>query len=288
MVDDIAYRRKMVKAAMKAPYLERDEEQDLAIRWKEADDQEALHQLTVAHMRLVISMAGRFKNYGLSPSDLIQEGHVGLLEAAARFDPERGVRFSTYATWWIRASIQDHVLRNWSIVRGGTSSGQKSLFFNLRRLRARIARTRNTISDPELYTEIANALGVKYNDVATMDSRLSAPDTSLNAPISQADGTSAQKQDFLVSDLPLQDAIVETSVDGERRAAWLHQALNVLNARERMIVRQRRLTEEGATLESLGNRLGISKERVRQIESAALDKLRVALLEKHADPATFI
>ncbi|MHA1189526.1 MAG: RNA polymerase factor sigma-32, partial [Alphaproteobacteria bacterium] len=262
MVDDIAYRRKMVKAAMKAPYLERDEEQDLAIRWKEADDQEALHQLTVAHMRLVISMASRFKNFGLSASDLIQEGHVGLLEAAARFDPERGVRFSTYATWWIRAAIQDHVLRNWSIVRGGTSSSQKSLFFNLRRLRARIARTRNTISDPELYTEIANALGVKYNDVAMMDSRLSAPDTSLNTPISQTDGTSAQKQDFLVSDLPLQDAIVETGVDGERRAAWLHEALDVLNAREQMIVRQRRLTEEGATLESLGNRLGISKERV--------------------------
>ena len=129
----------LIRSAMKAPYLERDEEQKLAIRWKEKHDQDALHRITMAHMRLVIAMAAKFRGFGLPMSDLVQEGHVGLLEAAARFDPEREVRFSTYATWWIRASIQDYVLRNWSIVRGGTSSTQKALFFNLRRLRARLS-----------------------------------------------------------------------------------------------------------------------------------------------------
>ena len=135
-----AARRDMVRIAMNAPYLERDEEHDLAVRWKDAQDQEALHKITTAHMRLVISMASKFRSFGLPMSDLIQEGYVGLLEAAARFEPEREVRFSTYATWWIRASMQDYILRNWSIVRGGTSSAQKSLFFNLRRLRAKLAK----------------------------------------------------------------------------------------------------------------------------------------------------
>ncbi len=288
MVDDSAHRRRLVKAAMRAPYLEREEEHDLAVRWKEASDQDALHRLTVAHMRLVISIASRFRNFGLSLSDMIQEGHVGLLEAAARYEPERGVRFSTYATWWIRASIQDYVLRNWSIVRGGTSSAQKSLFFNLRRLRARIARSDPSVNDAELYTEIARALGVNRQDVALMDSRLSAPDTSLNAPMTESDGTSAQKQDFLESDQPLQDAMVESEIDGERRSIWLHEALDVLNERERMIVRKRRLADDGETLESLGHALGISKERVRQIEAAALEKLRTALLSKNGDPATFV
>ena len=136
---------------MPAPYLERDEEHDLAVRWKAGYDQEALHRLTTAHMRLVISIAARFRHFGLPMGDLIQEGHVGLLEAAARFEPEREVRFSTYATWWIRASIQDYILRNWSIVRGGTSSAQKALFFNLRRLRARLAQGPETLSSVAIY-----------------------------------------------------------------------------------------------------------------------------------------
>src|SRR5688572_32799673 len=140
MPNDSSTPRQMVREAMRAPYLEREEERALAFRWKDQRDQEALHRLTSAHMRLVIAIAARFRHFGLSMSDLIQEGHVGLLEAAARFEPEREVRFSTYATWWIRASIQDYILRNWSIVRGGTSSAQKALFFNLRRLRARLSR----------------------------------------------------------------------------------------------------------------------------------------------------
>ena len=141
-------RRDFVRAAMQAPYLERDEEHDLAVRWRDDQDQAALHRLTAAHMRLVIAIAARFRNFGLPMGDLIQEGHVGLLEAAARFEPDREVRFSTYATWWIRASIQDYILRNWSIVRGGTSSAQKALFFNLRRLRARLAQTQRPAPAP--------------------------------------------------------------------------------------------------------------------------------------------
>jgi RNA polymerase sigma-32 factor len=267
----------IVRAAIAAPYLERDEEHELAVRWSEQRDQQALHKLTSAHMRLVISVAARFRRYGLAMSDLIQEGHVGLLEAAARFDPHRGVRFSTYATWWIRASIQDFILRNWSIVRGGTSSNQKSLFFNLRRLRAKISRSGEPMSSHDLYRELAEAIGVSVNDVANMDSRLSGSDMSLNATLSDDNDQSTQRQDFLVDEAPLPDETVEAVIDSERRTAWLSTAMNVLNERERQIIKSRRLAEEGATLEQLGGELGISKERVRQIESRALEKLRKAL-----------
>src|ERR1700733_1178743 len=174
--------RRMIKMAMAAPYLERAEEHDLAVRWKDHEDRGARNKIATAHMRLVISMAGKFRNFGLPMSDLVQEGYVGLLEAAARFEPEREVRFSTYASWWIRASIQDYILRNWSIVRGGTSSAQKALFFNLRRLRAKLARGAEPLSNSTLYREVSVALGVSEADVAMMDSRLSAPDSSLNAP----------------------------------------------------------------------------------------------------------
>ncbi|MBN9037821.1 MAG: RNA polymerase factor sigma-32 [Rhizobiales bacterium] len=275
----------LVRAAMKAPYLAREEEQELAQRWKSRHDQAALHRITVAHMRLVIAMAGRFRGFGLPMSDLVQEGHVGLLEAAARFEPEREVRFSTYATWWIRASMQDYILRNWSIVRGGTSSAQKALFFNLRRLRARLNRDLPTDHPRiELYRRISSTLGVSEEDVALMDSRLSGPDTSLNAPVSDENGAS-DRMDFLVSDAPLPDEQAEETIDFERRLEWLSDALTALNERELRIIRERRLAEDGATLESLGSRLGISKERVRQIENRALEKLRAALTEAHPEAA---
>ncbi|MEO1067342.1 MAG: RNA polymerase factor sigma-32 [Pseudomonadota bacterium] len=277
-----------VKAAMKAPYLSREEEQDLAVRWKENQDQDAMHRMTQAHMRLVIAMAGKFRNFGLPMSDLIQEGHVGLLEAAARFEPDREVRFSTYATWWIRASIQDYILRNWSIVRGGTSSAQKALFFNLRRLRARLNQTSSQTPDQEIYNEIASAIGVSAKDVALMDSRLSGPDQSLNVPIMEADGGGSDRQDFLVSDEPLQDQLVGDYIDSERRSNWLQRALDVLSDRELKIVKERRLSDDGATLESLGSVLGISKERVRQIENRALQKMKAALLNQNADASSFI
>ena len=281
-------RREFVRAAMQAPYLERDEEHDLAVRWRDDKDQAALHRLTAAHMRLVIAVAARFRNFGLPMSDLIQEGHVGLLEAAARFEPEREVRFSTYATWWIRASIQDYILRNWSIVRGGTSSSQKALFFNLRRLRARLAQTTDQRPRPDIHSEIAKAIGVSASDVALMDSRLSGPDMSLNAPIHESEGGAADRQDFLVDKVPLPDETVTELIDGERRLTWLRSALAVLNERELMIVKERRLQEDGATLESLGESLGISKERVRQIENRALEKLREALLKENPDSGAFV
>lgn len=277
------YSNDIIRAAMKAPYLERHEEQELAIRWKEERDQQAMHQIAVAHMRLVISMASKFRSFGLPVADLIQEGHVGLLEAAARFEPEREVRFSTYATWWIRAQMQDYVLRNWSIVRGGTSSAQKSLFFNLRRLRARIAKTGQSISTSDTYAEISAALGVSEADVALMDARLSGPDTSLNAPAGSDETATAEKMDFLVSDDPLPDETTSAMIDREKRDSWLQKALGVLNERELLIIRQRRLTDDGATLESLGQELGISKERVRQIENRALEKLKSSLISENPE-----
>jgi RNA polymerase sigma-32 factor len=274
--------RSFIRTAMRAPYLQRDEERDLAVRWKEQRDQQALNLITLAHMRLVISMAAKFRHFGLPMGDLVQEGHVGLLEAAARFEPEREVRFSTYATWWIRASMQDYILRNWSIVRGGTSSSQKALFFNLRRLRARLANGAEPLSSHALYHEVSVALGVPEADVAMMDSRLSAPDSSLNAPLADENG-SAERQDFLVDDEPLPDEVVGRTIDLERRADWLRSALSSLNDRELRIIMQRRLTEDGATLEQLGSSLGISKERVRQIEVRAMEKLKAALVEQNPE-----
>src|SRR5438270_5746785 len=276
-------RRQFVKAAMAAPFLERGEEHALAVRWKEQRDEVALHQLASAHMRLVIALAARFRHYGLPMADLIQEGHVGLLEAAARFEPEREVRFSTYATWWIRASIQDYILRNWSIVRGGTSSAQKALFFNLRRLRAKLAQDRsNGGGNSAMFATIAKAIGVSSADVELMDTRLSGPDVSLNGPVIESDNQgSAERVDFLVDDKPLPDETVGETIDSTRRVRWLNDALMSLSDRELRIVRERCLNEESSTLESLGNRLGISKERVRQIENRALEKLRRALEERY-------
>jgi RNA polymerase sigma-32 factor len=270
---------------MNAPFLTRDEEHELAVNWKSCGDQAALHQLATAHMRLVIAIASRFRHFGLPANELIQEGHVGLLEAAARFDPHREIRFSTYATWWIRASIQDFVLRNWSIVRGGTSSSQKALFFNLRRLRAKLNRGTEQISDEAMFIEIAGAVGVSVEDVRTMNTRLSGADSSLNAPLSDGEG-STERQDFLVATGPLPDEIVSELIDGDRRLNWLQQALKVLSERELQIVKERRLDDEAATLEAIGHKLGISKERVRQIESRAMEKLKAALLADHPEAVT--
>jgi RNA polymerase sigma-32 factor len=212
-------------------------------------------------------------------ADLVQEGTVGLLEAAARFEPEREVRFSTYATWWIRAAVQDHILRNWSIVRGGTSSAQKALFFSLRRLRSRLSVAGPPQQLGSLHRDIAEAIGVSEADVALMDSRLSGPDLSLNAPLGDRDQQSGgERLDFLVDGNPLPEETVTETIDGERRERSLRSALKVLSEREFNILRARRLAEETVTLEALGARLGISKERVRQIENRAIEKLRRELV----------
>ncbi|MEM8617978.1 MAG: RNA polymerase factor sigma-32 [Pseudomonadota bacterium] len=242
------------------------------------------YELTTAYMRLVISMASKFRHYGLPLSDLVQEGNVGLMQAAARFEPSREVRFSTYAAWWIRSSIQDYVLRNWSIVRTGTTAAQKSLFFNLRRLRAKIDDTGDGIMTQANKEWVSEHLGVPVRDVEAMASRLSASDRSLNAPL--ATDADAQWQDLLPDKGAQPDEAVMETRDQEKRKAWIAEALKSLNERETLIIMERRLTDDTVTLEVLGRRLGISKERVRQIEHQALGKLRKALTKMVGDPET--
>ncbi len=276
--------RRFVRKAMKAPMLEAEHELNLARRWRDEDDESALHELTTAYMRLVISMPSKFRFYGLPLAELVQECNVGLMQAAARFDPSREVRFSTYAAWWIRSSIQDYVLRNWSIVRTGTTAAQKSLFFNLRRLRAKIDDTGDAVMTAENKKWVSEHLGVPERDVETMASRLSGSDRSLNAPLA-TDGD-AQWQDLLPDESATPDQVVMEQRDNEKRRTWISEALQVLNDRETLIISERRLTEDTVTLEVLGKRLGISKERVRQIEHQALNKLRMTLTKIVGDPNT--
>ena len=274
--------RNFVRTAMKKPMLSQEHEMELALRWRDERDETALHELTSAYMRLVISMASKFRHYGLALSDLVQEGNVGLMQAAARFDPDREVRFSTYASWWIRSSIQDFVLRNWSIVRTGTTAAQKSLFFNLKRLRAKIDDTGDGVMTPENRQWIATHLGVRERDVDAMASRLSAADRSLNAPLNV--DSEAQWQDLLEDENAATEEDLMETRDSQRRKEWIAKALSSLNERENLIIRERRLSEDTVTLEVLGQRLGISKERVRQIEHQALGKLRKALVSLVGEP----
>lgn len=277
-----AANRRYVRQAMAAPILEADHEMDLARRWREDEDEAALHELITAYMRLVISMAGRFRNYGLPIGDLVQEGNVGLMQAAARFEPAREVRFSTYASWWIRSAMQDYILRNWSIVRTGTTSAQKSLFFNLRRLRAKIDDHSGGPMSENQRATIAKTLGVPLRDVEHMEGRLSGGDSSLNAPVGE-DGA-AEVQDLLADDRDHPEARVLTNNTHEKQQAWIGKALRSLTDRETLIIQERKLSDDTVTLESLGERLGISKERVRQIEVQALKKLKAALLSDVPDP----
>ncbi len=267
--------RRFVKQVVRAPLLTREREFELARRWRDAEDECALHELVIAYTRLVISTAARFRNYGLPVADLIQEGSIGLMQAAARFEPEREIRFSTYAAWWIRSAMQDYILRNWSIVRTGTTAAQKSLFFNFRRLRAKIDSAHLGPLDLEKKQRIANELRVSMNDVEMMEGRLSASDQSLNASVGE--NGEEEWQDFIADTRPLPDQIALAAIDGRIRADWLEQALEALSEREQTIIAQRRLREDAVTLEELGKELGISKERVRQIEHKALEKLRAAL-----------
>jgi RNA polymerase sigma-32 factor len=272
-----------IKASMKEPLLTRDHEFELAHRWRTAGDTAALHELVRAYTRLVVSIAARFSHYGLPVGDLVQEGNVGLMQAAARFEPDRGVRFSTYAAWWIRSAMQDYVLRNWSIVRTGTTAAQKSLFFNLRRLRARIEESSGAPLTDAGRRKIANELHVELAEVELMDMRLGAADQSLNAPV--GDSSEDDWQDFLPDRRPNPEEVVTSTRDGEIRSRWLAEAMGELSSRERAIIRQRRLQEEGATLEELGRELGVSKERVRQLEHRALVKLRQSIRRRTESPA---
>jgi RNA polymerase sigma-32 factor len=275
--------RAFVRYAMRQALLDKDDEHTLAVAWKEHQDVRAMHRLVEAHTRLVIALAAKFRHYGLSQADLIQEGNLGLMQAIERFEPERGVRFSTYATWWIKSFMQDYILRNWSIVRTGTTSAQKSLFFNLRRLRSQIEGDTAAEFNAEGRANIAKTLHVNIRDVEQMEVRLTQPDQSLNAPLPGE--TEDVWQDFLADTRPSPEDIVEELRDTATRSRWLESALRGLTPREEKIIRARRLSddEHGVTLEDLGRELGISKERVRQLEARALAKMKTAI-EKEAGP----
>lgn len=271
-----------IRYTMQQPLLEREYEVELATKWRDEGDDRAMHELVMAYARIVVSAASRYRYYGLSNGDLIQEGNIGLMQAAKRFDPDRGVRFSTYAAWWIRASIQDHILRNWSIVRTGTTAAHKSLFFKLRRLRARIGEADGGPLSHEGRQKIAETIGVTVADVTVMEQRLSGADGSLNAAVSQE--SESEAQDFLADDRPNPEQVVIELHDGEVLSRWLNDALSELSPRERLIIMKRRLQDDGATLEQLGGVLGVSKERVRQLEHRALKKLKKSLEEQSESP----
>lgn len=270
-----------IQKAMDEPMLEKEHELDLARRWREKGDEKALHELVRSYTRLVIAMATKFRHYGLPIGDLIQEGNIGLMQAANRFEPERELRFSTYATWWIRSSIQDYVLRNWSIVRTGTTAAQKSLFFNLRRLRAKIeGKQEREGLDEAGRNKISKELNVSLRDVKDMEARLSGSDQSLNNTIGE--NGEDEWQSLLADDRPNPEEIVIGMKDARTRSQWLHEALGMLSERERKIITDRHLSQEVVTLEDLGKSLGVSKERVRQLEARAMDKLK-ANMSRHAD-----
>ncbi|HEX5795439.1 MAG TPA: RNA polymerase factor sigma-32 [Geminicoccaceae bacterium] len=273
--------REFIRESMSAALLSREREQMLARLWRDHDDEVALHELVMAYMRLVISTASRFRNYGLPMADLVQEGAAGLMQAAARFEPEREVRFSTYAAWWIRSAMQDYILRNWSVVRTGTTAAQKALFFNLRRLRAKIDDGSGRPLDDAGRALIAQELAVNVGDVEAMEMRLSGGDQSLNATISPSGED--EWQDFLADERPTPEETVMFARDSRTRSIWLAQALSELSAREQTIIKERRLRDEARTLEDLGRDLGISKERVRQIEHRALEKLKSSLQQRSTD-----
>jgi RNA polymerase sigma-32 factor len=263
---------RFIRRCMKTPLLTREREQALAVLWRDRRDRNALHEIVLAYARLVVAAAMRLRGYGLPLADLIQEGNIGLMEAAERFEPERQVRFSTYAAWWIRASMQDYILRNWSIVRTGTTAAQKTLFFNLRRIRARIADpSQASLSRPDA-ERIADALGVPANDVADMEQRFAGGDASLNAVLGEWGEESWQDQ--LADTRPTPEEAVTASHDDDTRRRWLVGALDRLPMRERRIVEARQLGESSLTLEDLGREFGVSKERVRQLEQRALDRLK--------------
>lgn len=274
------------QSMMREPLLERETELEYASKWREQRDETALHKLIRAHNRMVISTAYKLRNYGLPMSDLVQEGNIGLLHAAERYDPGRGVRFSTYANWWIRASMQDFILRNWSIVRTGTTSNQKALFFNLRRLRAQIDQDAGGQMSHESRKFIADKLNVALSEVESMETRLNAGDQSLNAPV--LEGENGSRQDFLPDSRPNPEDVVTGMRDAETRSQWLNEALRSLNEREQTIIRQRRLRDQGATLDEIGRSLGVSKERVRQLEARALQKMRDHIERRTDRPADLL
>jgi RNA polymerase sigma-32 factor len=272
---------------MAAELLDAETEVALARAWRDDADEQALHRLVTAYMRLAIAMAAKYRRYGAPMNDLIQEAGVGLMKAASKFDPDRGVRFSTYAVWWIKASIQDYVMRNWSMVRTGSTSSQKSLFFNLRRVKAKIEAENGAegrdLTATEIRGEIAEELGVPLRDVDMMEARMAGADFSLNATQAGEDGR--EWVETLEDDSPQAEDQVSRRSEIDRARDWLKQAFEALTPRERMIIGARKLADEPETLESLGVKLKLSKERVRQLEAQALRKMRQRLEAKFGPAA---
>jgi RNA polymerase sigma-32 factor len=260
----------------KFPMLRPDEEYTLAKRWREDGDRDAAHRLVTSHLRLVAKIAMGYRGYGLPIGEVISEGNVGLMQAVKRFEPEKGFRLATYAMWWIKASIQEYILRSWSLVKMGTTANQKKLFFNLRKAKSQISALDEGDLRPDQVKSIATKLGVTEQDVVDMNRRLGG-DASLNAPI-RADGEGeGEWQDWLVDDSSSQEYVLAEQEESSNRHAALREALGVLNERERRIFESRRLAEEPVTLETLSEEFGVSRERVRQIEVRAFEKVQKAV-----------
>jgi RNA polymerase sigma-32 factor len=262
------------------PMLEPQEEYMLAKSWREHGDRTAAHKLVTSHLRLVAKIAMGYRGYGLPISEVISEGNVGLMQAVKRFEPEKGFRLATYAMWWIKAAIQEYILRSWSLVKMGTTANQKKLFFNLRKAKSRISALDEGDMRPDQVKLIAKRLGVTEQDVIEMNRRLGG-DASLNAPIRE-EGDSGEWQDWLVDDRDSQEATLAESEEFDNRRAALSDALAVLNERERRIFEARRLADEPVTLEDLAVEFGVSRERVRQIEVRAFEKVQKAVKNRVA------
>jgi RNA polymerase sigma-32 factor len=262
------------------PMLEPQEEYMLAKSWREHGDREAAHRLVTSHLRLVAKIAMGYRGYGLPIAEVISEGNVGLMQAVKRFEPEKGFRLATYAMWWIKASIQEYILRSWSLVKMGTTANQKKLFFNLRKAKSKISALEEGDMRPDQVKLIAKRLGVGEQDVIDMNRRLGG-DASLNTPIRE-DGDSGEWQDWLVSDAPSQERVLAENEELDNRRKALGEALNVLNERERRIFEARRLSEDPITLEELAEEFGVSRERVRQIEVRAFEKVQNAVKHRIA------
>lgn len=263
------------------PMLEPNEEYMLAKSWQEHGDSEAAHKLVTSHLRLVARIAMGYRGYGLPIGEVISEGNVGLMQAVKRFEPDKGFRLATYAMWWIRASIQEYILRSWSLVKMGTTAAQKKLFFNLRRMKGQLQALEEGDLNPENVAKIAKKLGVSEDDVVSMNRRLGG-DASLNAPI-RAEAESGEWQDWLVDDSPDQEELLAESEELGRRRNYLSDALSTLNERERRIFEARRLAEDPMTLEDLSLEFGVSRERIRQIEVRAFEKVQKAVTRSAAD-----
>ena len=259
----------------KFPMLEPNQEYMLAKRWQQHTDSDAAETLVTSHLRLVARIAMGYRGYGLPIGEVISEGNVGLMQAVKRFEPDKGFRLATYAMWWIRASIQEYILRSWSLVKMGTTAAQKKLFFNLRRAKSQLQALEEGDLKPENVTKIATKLGVSEQDVISMNRRLGG-DASLNAPI-RADSESGEWQDWLVDDAPNQEDRLVEDDEMQRRRSYLTSAMSVLNDREKQIFEARRLRENPATLEDLSSEFGVSRERIRQIEVRAFEKVQKAV-----------